>query len=93
MDPSKAVAISVSPGDELRSIDFLLRPVHYVTVSGRVVNTVPAPPHASAGVALSSHASGLAAASQYLYDSYDVKDGKFAIHNVPPGSYKLSASW
>ena len=93
MDPSKAVAISVSPGDELRSIDFLLRPVHYVTVSGRVLNTVPAPPQASGGVALSSHASGLAAASQNLYDSFDIKDGKFAIHNVPPGSYTLSASW
>src|SRR5215469_10446709 len=92
-DPSKAMGISVSPGDELRSIDFLLRPVHYVTVSGRVGNTVPAPPHASGGVALSSHASGLAAASQNLNDSYDVKDGKFAIHNVPPGSYTLSASW
>ena len=94
MDASKAVAISVSPGDELRSIDFLLRLVHYVTVSGRVVNTVPAPPHAYGGVALSSHASGLAAASQNnLYDSFDVKDGKFAIHNVPPGSYTLSAEW
>jgi hypothetical protein len=93
MDPSKAVAISVSPGDELRSIDFLLRPVHYVTVSGRVVNTVPAPPHASGGVVLFSRVSGLAGASQNLYDSYDVKDGKFAIHNVPPGSYTLSASW
>jgi len=93
MDPSKAVAISVSPGDEVRSIDFLLRPVHYATVSGRVVNTVPAPPHAYGGVALSSHASGLAVASQNLSDSYDVKDGKFAIHNVPPGSYTLSASW
>jgi hypothetical protein len=93
LDPSKAVAISVSPGDELRSIDFLLRPVHYVTVSGKVVNTVPLPPHASGGVGLSSHASGLAATSQNLYDSYDVKDGKFAIHNVPPGSYTLSASW
>jgi hypothetical protein len=93
MDVSKAVAISVSPGDELRSIDFLLRPVHYVTVSGRVINTVPTPPYAFGGVGLLSDASGLAAAYQSLYDSYDVKDGKFAIHNVPPGSYTLSASW
>jgi hypothetical protein len=94
MDASKAVAISVSPGDELRSVDFLLRPVHYLTVSGRVVNTVPAPQHTSGGVGLSSRASGLAAASQNnLYDSFDVKDGKFAIHNVPPGSYTLIAEW
>jgi len=92
-DPAKAVAISVSAGDEIRSIDFLLRPAHFVTVSGRVINTIPAPPHAFTNVYLSPHASGLADAAQNLDDSFELRDGQFVIHNVPPGSYTLSASW
>ena len=83
----------VGPGDEIRSIDFMLRPGHLVTVSG-MVNTVPPPLHAYGDVSLISQASGLAeAGSQNLYDSFDLKDGHFAIHLVPPGSYTLSAAW
>ena len=92
-DPSKAAAISVSAGDEIRSIDLLLRPAHFVTVSGRVISTVVASQPAYGSVDLSSHASGLSGAAEKLNDSFEVKDGHFVIHNVPPGSYTLSASF
>src|SRR3974390_159817 len=92
-DPSKAAAISVSAGDEIRSIDLLLRPAHFVTVSGRVISTVVASPPAYGSVDLSSHASGLSGAAEKLNNSFEVKDGHFVIHNVPPGSYTLSASF
>ena len=92
-DPAKAIAIAVNGGDEIQAIDFQIRPARFVTVSGRVTNTVPAPPHTTAEVYLVSRASGLAEAKQSLYDSTDLKDGQFAIHNVPPGLYTLSASW
>ena len=92
-DPSKAAVIAVAAGEDVRSIDFLLQPAHFVTVSGKVINTVPAGPHASGGVSLQLHASGLAEAAQSLYDSFDKKDGHFTIRNVPPGSYTLFASW
>ena len=92
-DLSKAAVIAVAAGEDVRSIDFLLRPAHFVTVSGRVINTIPAPPHASGDVSLRLNVSGLAEAAQTLYDSFDMKDGHFTIHNVPPGSYTLLASW
>jgi protocatechuate 3,4-dioxygenase beta subunit len=66
-DPSKATAIAVAAGEDVRSIDFVLRPAHFVTVSGRVINTVPAGPHASGSVSLRLHVSGLAEAAQNLY--------------------------
>jgi hypothetical protein len=92
-DPAKAQAISVGPGDEIRSVDFLLRASHLVNVSGRVINTVPAPANAWANVSLNPRGSGLIDAAQELIDSFKLKDGSFVIRNVPPGSYYLSASW
>jgi hypothetical protein len=89
-DPAKAEAISVGPGDDLHSIDFLLRPGHLVTVSGRVVNTVN--PAVGSAVSLTPRNVGLVDAAPQLYD-FTKKDGTFAIHNVPPGSYNLDTSW
>jgi protocatechuate 3,4-dioxygenase beta subunit len=93
-DPGKAQAISVSPGDEIRSIDFMLRPAHLVTVSGKVITNIPTPSGANAGgaVRLEPCNPGLADASPELYD-FQHKDGSFSIHNVPPGSYELVANW
>ena len=50
-------------------------------------------PHASGSVFLRLHASGLAQATRSLEDWFDMKDGHFTIHNVPPGSYTLFALW
>jgi len=92
-DSTKAQAITVGPGDEIRSIDFFLRPSHLVSVSGRVINTIPATGAGWGSVSLYSRASGLLDAAQDLNDTFQLKDGSFAIRNVPPGSYYLSASW
>jgi hypothetical protein len=93
-DPAKAQAISVNPGDEIRSIDFMLRPAHLVTVSGRVANGIPPTSGADIGgvVRLEPRYQGLADASPELYD-FQHKDSSFAIRNVPPGSYELVADW
>ena len=93
-DPAKAQAIPVNPGDEIRSIDFMLRPAHLVTVSGKVINSIPTTSGATAGkaVRLEPRHPGLADASPELYD-FEQKDGSFAIRNVPPGSYELVADW
>jgi hypothetical protein len=93
-DPAKAQAISANPGDEIRSIDFMLRPAHLVTVSGKVINNIPAASGADIGVAvrLEPRRPGLADAVPEFYD-FPRKDGGFAIRNVPPGSYQLVADW
>jgi len=92
-DPAKAQAISVNPGDEIRSIDFMFRPAHLVTVSGRVINSIPTSDADVGGaVRLEPRHQGLADASPELYD-FQHEDGSFVIRNVPPGSYDLVAGW
>jgi hypothetical protein len=91
-DPAKAQAISANPGDEIRSIDFMLRPAHLVTVSGKVINNIPATSDIGGDVRLEPRRPGLADAVPEFYD-FTRKDGSFAIRNVPPGSYQLVADW
>jgi hypothetical protein len=93
-DAAKAAAITVNPGDEIRSIDFMMRPGHLATVSGRVINTVlGASPTGSGSVNLYPRSAGLSGAAQDLYSLFPFKDGHFSIANVPPGSYYLQADW
>ena len=89
-DPGKAEPISVGPGDDVRSIDFLMRPGHLATVSGKVINTVDSP--AGSFVWLEPRDSGLSDAIPKL-GGFTQKDATFAIHNVPPGSYDLVTHW
>lgn len=92
-DLAKAQAISVGPGDEIRSVDFILRPSHLVTVSGKVFNFVPVTSATSGDVWLNPRGGGLAAAVQSLGSSFHLKDGSFTIRDVPPGEYDLVAAW
>ncbi|HUN60406.1 MAG TPA: carboxypeptidase-like regulatory domain-containing protein [Candidatus Sulfotelmatobacter sp.] len=89
-DPGKAEPISVGPGDDVRAIDFLMRPGHLATVSGKVINTVD--PTAGAAVRLEPRNAGLGDATPQLYD-FTKKDRTFSIHNVPPGSYNAETAW
>ena len=90
-DPSKAQTISVGPGDEVRSVDFIMRPSHAVTVSGKVLVAIPGYTGPSGSVSLSTRARGLLEAIPAPSSDFQVRDGTFAIHNVPPGSYELVA--
>jgi hypothetical protein len=92
-DPAKAQAIYVGSGDDIRSVDFFLRPSHLVTVTGKVISTIPVPANTSGMVTLYPRGSGLVDAAQDLDDTFQLKDGSFVIRNVPPGSYFLAASW
>jgi Carboxypeptidase regulatory-like domain len=92
-DTSKAEAISVGPGDEIRAVDFFLRPSHMVTVSGRMISTGAVPPSAWGTIWLRPRGSGLAQALHGIDDNFQMKDGSFVIPNVPPGSYVLGANW
>jgi protocatechuate 3,4-dioxygenase beta subunit len=92
-DSRKAQAISVGPGVEIRSIDFLLRPTHLATVSGKVINATGANSVRWASVSLIPNGTGLANAAQNLQTNFDLKNGTFSIREVPPGYYNLVASW
>ena len=93
VDPAKAQAISVGPGDEIHAVDFFLHASRFVTVRGRVICAIPGTSTASGGVSLNPQGPGLAQALQGLNDSFRLKDGSFILRNVPPGSYDLTASY
>jgi hypothetical protein len=91
-DPAKAQAISVRPGDEIRSVEFFLHASRFVTVRGRVVCPLLENSAASGNVSLNPQGPGLAQALQGINDNFRVKDGSFTLRDVPPGSYNLTAS-
>jgi len=93
VDPAKAQAISVGPGDEIHPVDFFLRASRFVTVRGRVICDLPGNLAASGRVSLNPQGPGLAQALQGLEDNFRPKDGSFVLRNVPPGSYDLTASY
>lgn len=92
VDAAKAQAISVRPGDEIRSVEFFLHASRFVTVRGRVIYAIPGSSAASGSVSLHPQGPGLAQALQGINDNFHVKDGRFVLRNVPPGSYYLTAS-
>jgi len=90
-DPAKAQTIWVHAGDEIRSIDFLLRRTRLATVAGRVI----APVWSSAEpryVSIFPRETG-PMPPQNMEAPYDKKDGTFQIRGVPPGSYYIMASF
>ena len=88
-DPLKAAAIIVNPGDEIPSIDFLLKPTHVVTVRGKVLNTISSRADGSVSVILMSR--GMAG-NEFPFENAD-KEGRFEFRDVFPGSYIIGASW
>jgi len=93
IDPAKARALSVGPGDEIRSVEFFLRASRFVTVRGRVICEICGNSERSGRVSLNPQGVGLAHALRGLDDNFRPKDGSFVLRNVPPGSYDLTASY
>ncbi len=91
-DSSKAQSITVGPGEDIRSVDFMLRPAHLVTVSGRVIFPISGTSVGGGSVTIEPRGSGLVDAAHEMYD-FPGKDGHFTIRNIPPGSYYLVASY
>jgi hypothetical protein len=88
-DPQKAVAIRLKAGDELTSIDVILRPSRGVKVKGHVYNgTGKTLGGASVRLVLKdSQRNYFQAPEGYPSPT----DGSFEIQNVPPGSYSATA--
>jgi len=91
-DPAKAATITVKSGEEVRSLDFILRQVPVFKVRGRVFNAVTGKSATNASVQLRPRGSRVAwGFFDQLASSVDKPDGSFEIRNVPPGYYTLMA--
>jgi protocatechuate 3,4-dioxygenase beta subunit len=91
-DPLKAAPIIVNAGDEIPSVDFLLKPTHVVRVRGKVLNTIASRADGNLSVALVSR--GMV---QNDFPSMNAEvwnqEGRFEFRDVFPGSYIIEASW
>lgn len=93
VDPSKAIPLSIKPGEELSSIEILMRQVVVYHVRGHVYNQITHRTGTEANVFLMPKKRGLE------WDFFDnqamveKKDGSFDISEVLPGSYILNAMW
>jgi carboxypeptidase family protein len=90
-DPLRAQTLTLSPGQELTSVDFRMELVAMNTISGKILNP-PATNKNQSGtyIFMSPRGSGLLAPD--TIDTRSVaKDGTFILQLVPPGSYYLQA--
>jgi len=89
-DSGKASSITVKAGEEISSIDFLLRPVQVYRIRGRVLNQISHKPGMQTEILLTPKAYDFDwAARQQTF--VQKKDGSFEIPEVFPGSYELTA--
>jgi carboxypeptidase family protein len=92
-EPSKAQTVTVNAGDEFPSVDFMMKPTHLVTVSGKVLSALPGGQGGRTTVSLQPRDGARFENNLDLYATTRNKDGGFEIQGVPPGSYYIIASW
>jgi hypothetical protein len=93
-DPAKAVALTIKAGEEIPSVEIMLRPLTAFTVRGRVYNMVSKRSNAGVMVQLVPRNTGLAWNFQGgAQANVENQDGTFEIHAVLPGSYTALAYW
>ena len=91
-DPARASSITLKAGDEIPSVEILLRPVTTYRIRGRVFNMV-AGRRTTAGIVvqLEQRNSTIALGSPDHQSAVENPDGSFEIAGVLPGAYTLSA--
>ncbi|MBX9603803.1 MAG: carboxypeptidase-like regulatory domain-containing protein [Bryobacteraceae bacterium] len=85
----RASLLTLEPGQHLQGLNMTLRRISGVTVSGRILNL---PPGEDSDVMIQVETRDPAGRlMEPSKEQAQVKDGKFAIRNLPPGSYLLKA--
>jgi protocatechuate 3,4-dioxygenase beta subunit len=94
-DATRAVAIDLQPGNEIRAIDFTLARQQRVKVTGRVVEAETGRPPQVAQVSVGAKDTSSASLLDALIGSdpggsrYNPETGEFTVQNVATGSYWL----
>jgi hypothetical protein len=92
-EAAKANAIVVKAGEEIRSIDMLMRQVLVYRISGRVFNQITHKPGVGTNVILVPKTIGHEWEFTNQRATVQKADGSFEISEVLPGSYVLISYW
>jgi protocatechuate 3,4-dioxygenase beta subunit len=92
-DPARASPFTVKAGEEIPSVEILVRPVPAFTVRGRIFNMVSRRSATTYTVTLAPRESSQWFSLPQRNVLADTPDGSFVIPDVLPGSYTLMAFW
>jgi carboxypeptidase family protein len=92
-DAAKAMSIPIKAGDEVPSIEFLMRPVLAYHIRGHIYNQITHKAGTETNVILMPKRSGREWEFSNQQAIVERKDGAFTIPEVLPGSYILMAFW
>jgi Carboxypeptidase regulatory-like domain len=95
-DATKAEAITVRAGEEIPSMDFMLRPTAVYRVKGHITNLLATDSKRSRGImvfATPRNSAVLAAHMTFGQGNMAKPDGSFDLPGVLPGSYTVTAQW
>ena len=92
-DATKALTLGIKPGEEITSIDILMRQVRVYHIRGHVYNQLTKKAGVDAGVFLRSKTPSQEWEFGEQQAVVEKRDGSFDIPEVLPGSYVLTAYW
>ncbi len=92
-DQAKAGAFTVKAGEEIPSVDIPMRMVPVFTVRGHVFNQITHKPGQGTTVFMLPKARNVQWDGNIIRAGVDKPDGSFELHDVVPGSYRLTALW
>jgi protocatechuate 3,4-dioxygenase beta subunit len=92
-DSTKAQSITVKSGEEIPSMDFIMRPTAVYRVTGRVINTIPDPKRVEHPMIFIMPRGGAIQSDSMTFgpNNGTKKDGAFELPGVAPGSYTIQA--
>jgi Carboxypeptidase regulatory-like domain len=92
-DATKAQSITVKSGEEVPSMDFMMRPTAVYVVRGRVVNTIPNPKRVEHPMVFMMPRGGAIESDSVTFgpNNGTKKDGTFEMPGVAPGAYTIEA--
>jgi Carboxypeptidase regulatory-like domain len=93
-DATKAQSITVKSGEEIPSMDFMMRPTPVFRVKGRVINTIPNPKRVDHPIVFLQPRGGIVQSDSVTFGASNEvkKDGTFELPGVAPGSYTIEAA-
>jgi hypothetical protein len=92
-DATKAQSITVKSGEEIPSMDFMMRPTAVYAVRGRVINNIPNPKHEERAMVFMMPKAGAIQSDSMTFgpNNGTKKDGTFELPGVAPGAYMIEA--